>query len=109
MSVPHVSVNLCHWHEHRHRVPVLLADEISVEFSGPVIRYVFLLRMLRSNCSVDVVTKFMEKHMAEHNLPCNWQPPWCAPQTLDDLIHPKFDPGRGIAAFSRSVIATENA
>src|ERR1700690_660919 len=109
MSVPHVSVNPCHWHEHRHRVPVLLADEIGVEFCSPVICYVFLLRMLRSDCSVDVMTKLMEKHMAEDNLPCNWQPPWCAPQTLDDLIHPKLDPGRGIAAFSRSVITTENA
>src|SRR5579862_1739374 len=109
MFVPHVSVNLCHWHEHGDRVPVLLADEISVKFSGPIIRYVFLLPMLRSDCSVNVVTKFMEKHLAEDNLPCNWQPPWCAPQTLDDLIHPKLDPGRGIAAFSCPVIATENA
>jgi hypothetical protein len=51
----------------------------------------------------------MEKHVAEDNLPSNWQPPWCALQTLDDLIHPKLDPRRGIAAFSRSVIATQNA
>ena len=70
MSVPHVSVKLCHWHEHSHRVPGLLADEIRVKFSGPVIRYVFLLRMLRSDCSVDVVTKF-EEYLSNLEWPVN--------------------------------------
>lgn len=102
------SVQLCHRHDHRHRIPILFADEVGIKFPDPSICHVLLLGVLRTKRPMNVVTQFVEKHMPEYKLRGNRKPSGRTLQTFHNFVYPQLDPRRGIGNVCGSMIATEN-
>ena len=90
-SYPPLAPHPCVYLNYRGSVPVGFPNEVYIQISGPCIRNVLFFTMFRANCAVNMMSEFMEQHVAEDYVfyERNRERPFLRP--LDDLIHSHFD------------------
>jgi hypothetical protein len=91
LLAPHKLVDLEGGNKNRESVPVFLADEINVKFPRPLICYILLLGMLRSDRAMNMVPEFVKENMTEDDLPQKRNMKGRPFEASGNLIYPKLD------------------